>query len=174
MKRIKTIQSLVLCALSFSAIIQAEINQPQNAPLTASEQAQILKIIEFAEKALTKSFNSLQKIENILTEIALLVRKGSLNIPVSKLLEIMELLTENKMTVNALLNSQAELITLQDPRAHLEYAFLITEFCNTFIPYLNNLIKNGFKDAKPFNLKGFVMDMNKSKTRSNGQHLKPE
>jgi cell division protease FtsH len=174
MKQIKTIRSLILCALSFSAIIQAEITEPQEIPLTASQQAEIIKTIEFADKAIIKAFNSLQKIENTLTEVALLVRKGALHIPVTKLHEIMELLTENKMTVNALLNNQAELIALQNPIMQLEYAYLITEFCNAFIPYFNEHIKNGFKDAKPFNLKRFVIKMNQRKTRSHGQHLKPE
>lgn len=180
MKHVKIIQSLILCVLSFGAIIQAEINQPQETAqpqemnLTASQQAEIMKIIEFAEKALIQAFSNLQKIENILTEVALLVRKGSLNIPAAKLHEIMELLTENKMTVNALLSGQAEIVATQDPRAYLQYASLITEFCNAFTTYLNDHIKNGFKDAQPFNLKRFVANMNKGKTRSNGQHLKPE
>ena len=68
MKPIKTIQSLILCALSLSAIIQAETNQPQETPsakqelpsnkqevtLTPAQKAEIIKIIEFAEKGLTK------------------------------------------------------------------------------------------------------------------------
>jgi len=173
MKRIKTIQSLILCAFSFYSLIHAEIDQPQDVRLTASEQAEIIKIIQFADKALIKSFSSLQKIENTLTEIALLVRKGSFKCPVTKLHEIMELLTENKMTVNALLHSQAELLELKDPQTQLEYTFLLTEFCNAFIPYLNEQIKNNFQDAKPFNIKHFILTINKSKTRSKGQHLNP-
>lgn len=174
MKRIKMIQSLILCALSFSAIIQAEINEPQDTPLTAAQQAEIIKIIEFAEKSCIKAFSSLQKIENTLTEVALLVRKGSLNIPGPKLHEIMELLTENKMIVNGLLSAQDELMATQDPRAHLQYTFIITEFCNAFIPYLNDQIKKCFADAKPFNMKRFISNMNKGQTRSHGQHLKQE
>ncbi|HLJ31600.1 MAG TPA: ATP-binding protein [Candidatus Babeliales bacterium] len=182
MKPTQKIRSLILCMLSFSVIIQAEITEPKKASepteqeisLTPEQKAELLKIIEFAEKSINKAFSSLQKIENILTEVALLVRKGSLNLPTSKLQEIMALLTENKMTVNALLNSQSEIAQLQDPTMYLEYSYLITEFCNAFIPYFNEQIKNSFKDAKPFDLKKFVMSLNKAKTRSKGQHLKPE
>jgi cell division protease FtsH len=182
MKPTQKIRSLILCMLSFSVIIQAEITEPKKASepteqeisLTPEQKAELLRIIEFAEKSINKAFSSLQKIENILTEVALLVRKGSLNLPTSKLQEIMALLTENKMTVNALLNSQSEIAQLQDPTMYLEYSYLITEFCNAFIPYFNEQIKNSFKDAKPFDLKKFVLSLNKAKTRSKGQHLKPE
>jgi len=174
MKRVKRIHSLILCIFSVCSAIQSETSTPQEIPLTASQQEELIKIIEFSQKAVIKAFNSLQKIENFLTEVALLVRKGSLNIPAPKVHAIMELLTENKMTVNALLSGQAEIMAQQDPSAHLEYAFLITEFCNEFIPYLNDHIKNEFINPKPFNLKRFVMNINKSKTRSNGLHLKPE
>lgn len=182
MKSVKKLQLLILCAFSFGAIFPSEIQQPEptpvetkkEIPLTPAQKAELMKIIEFAEKAINKAFSSLQKIENILTEVALLVRKGSLNLPATKLQEIMALLTENKMTVNALLQSQAEIAASQDPAMFLEYAYLITEFCNAFIPYFNEQIKNGFKDAKPFDLKKFVMELNKTKTRSRGQHTKPE
>lgn len=179
------IHSLLLSALSFCAIIQADATQPtantensepskQEMTLTPVQQAELMKIIEFAENAITKSFSSLQKIENTLTEVALLVRKGTLQLPVTELQNIMAVITENKMIVNALLKSQSEIAELQDPAMYLEYAHLITEFCNSFIPYFNNHIKNNFKDAKPFDLKHFVTDLNKDKKRSKGSHLKPE
>jgi cell division protease FtsH len=133
-----------------------------------------MKIIEFSEKAITKAFSSLQKIENILTEVALLIRKGTLQLPVTELQKIMAIITENKMMVNALLKSQSEIAELQDPTMYLEYAHLITEFCNNFVPYFNEQIQNNFKDAKPFDLKHFVMNANKHKKRSKGTHLKPE
>jgi cell division protease FtsH len=142
--------------------------------LTPAQQAELMKIIEFAENAITKAFSSLQKIENTLTEVALLVRKGTLHLPTTELQNIMAVITENKMIVNALLKSQSEIAELQDPAMYLEYAHLITEFCNSFIPYFNDHIKNNFKDAKPFDLKHFVTDLNKHKKRSKGSHLKPE
>lgn len=185
MKSTKTIHSLLLCALSFCAIIQAEPIQPeettetsqptqQETTLTPSQRAELMKIIEFSEKAITKAFSSLQKIENTLTEVALLVRKGTLQLPMTELQNIMAVITENKMMVNALLKSQSEIAELQDPAMYLEYAHLITEFCNSFIPYFNEQIKNNFKNAKPFDLKHFVTNLNKNKKRSKGSHLKPE
>jgi cell division protease FtsH len=194
MKSIKTIYSLFLCAFSFCTVIPAETPQiepttqetqphstsdqttqdKQEITLTPAQRAELIKIIEFAEKAIIKSFSSLQKIENTLTEVALLIRKGTLQLPVTELQNIMTVITENKMMINALLKSQSEIAELQDPTMYLEYAHLITEFCNTFIPYFNEQIKNSFKNAKPFDLKNFVMNMNKAKKRSKGSHLKPE
>src|SRR5579863_178625 len=171
MKQTKSMKSLILCALSFSAIMQAEIDQPQNIALTPSEQAKIEKLIEFAEKALIKTFSSLQKIENKLTEIALLVKKGSLNNRSGNLHQIMEVLTANKIIINGLLQHESTILALSDPGANLEYSYLFTEFCNAFIPYLNDQIKNGFKNAQPFDIKRFFMSVNKGKTRTNLQHL---
>jgi cell division protease FtsH len=190
MKSTKKIYSLLLCAFSFCSIIPSEVTQPEPSfaeatadtantedtqiTLTPAQKAKLMKIIEFSEKAITKAFSSLQKIENILTEVALLIRKGTLQLPVAELQKIMAIITENKMMVNALLKSQSEIAELQDPTMYLEYAHLITEFCNNFIPYFNEQIKNNFKDAKPFDLKHFVMNANKHKKRSKGTHLKPE
>src|SRR6266481_2491111 len=112
MKPIKMIQSLLLCALSFTAIIQPEITEPEKMTqqeVTPAEKAEFIKLIEFAEKAINKAFSSLQKIENTLTEVALLVRKGSLQLSITELQKIMAIITENKMMVNALLKSQAEI-----------------------------------------------------------------
>src|SRR5437870_3520032 len=167
MKRIKKIKSLILCALSFSAIIQAETNPQQEIPLTAAEQEKVAKLIEFSEKALLKTFSSLQKIENKLTEIALLVKKGSFTNPATNVSQIMEVLTANKMIINTLLQSQATLSSLEDPGVNLEYSYLFTEFCNAFVPYLTNHIKTGFKNAQPFDIKHFFMNMNKNKKRGN-------
>src|ERR1044071_6938987 len=64
MKRIKTIKSLILCALSFSATIQTETNQQQEIPLTAAEQEKVAKLIEFSEKALLKSQSTLFSLED--------------------------------------------------------------------------------------------------------------
>ncbi|HEX4069275.1 MAG TPA: hypothetical protein VHX42_04200, partial [Candidatus Babeliales bacterium] len=170
MKSIKTIHSLLLCALLLCPIIQADSTQPESSfenqseiTLTPEQKAEFIKIIEFAEKAINKSFSSLQKIENVLTEVALLVRKGNLQLPVTELQNIMTVITENKMMVNALLKSQTDIAESQDPAMYLEYSHLITEFCNTFIPYFNEQIKNNFKNAKPFDLKHFVTNMNKNK-----------
>lgn len=195
MKSIKTIYSLFLCALSFCTALPAETPQQpehttensqsyfasndatkdkQNISLTPTQKAELMRIIEFSEKAVTKAFGSLQKIENILTEVALLVRKGTFQLPMTELQNIMVVITENKMMINALLKSQSEIAELQDPAMYLEYSHLITEFCNTFIPYFNEQIKNNFKNAKPFDLKRFVMKANQHKKRSKGQHLKPE
>lgn len=192
MKSIKTIHSLLLCALSFCAIIQAEVTQPESSfteatenktnskdtqqgiTLTPSQEAELMKLIEFSEKAISKSFSSLQKIENTLTEVALLIRKGTLQLPMTELQNIMTVITENKMMINALLKSQSEIAELQDPAMYLEYTHLLTEFCNKFIPYFNEQIRNNFKNAKPFDLKHFVTNLNKDKKRSKGSHLKPE
>jgi len=186
MKSTKTIYSLLLCVFSFCSITPSESSfaeatadtanteSTQQITLTAAQKAEFMKIIEFSEKAITKAFSSLQKIENILTEVALLIRKGTLQLPVTELQKIMAIITENKMMVNALLKSQSEIAELQDPTMYLEYAHLITEFCNSFIPYFNEQIKNNFKDAKPFDLKHFVTNANKHKKRSKGTHLKPE
>lgn len=163
-------QSLILCALSFSAIMQAEIDQPQNIALTPTEQAKVEKLIDFAQKALIKTFSSLQKIENKLTEIALLVKKGSF-IRSGNPHQVMEVLTANKIIINGLLQHEATILSLDDPGANLEYSYLFTEFCNAFIPYLNDQIKNNFKDAEPFDIKRFFMGINKGKTRTNLQHL---
>lgn len=172
MKRTKMIQSLILCVFSFGAIIQAETSEPQEVPLTPAEQAKVEKLIEFAEKALFKTFRSLQRIENKLTEIALLVKKGSLPHSARMVNHIMEVLTANKMIINTLLQSEETLFALKDPGMNLEYSYLFTEFCNAFIPYLTNQIKTGFKNAQPFDVKRFFMSMNKGKTRNNLQHLK--
>ena len=171
MKRVKTIKSLILCALSFSAMIQAETNPQQEIPLTAAEQAKVAKLIEFSEKALLKAFSSLQRIENKLTEIALLVKKGSFTNSATNVSQIMEVLTANKMIINTLLQSQATLLSLEDPGVNLEYSYLFTEFCNAFVPYLTNHIQTGFKKAQPFDIKSFFMNMNKNKKRGNLQHL---
>ena len=171
MKQKNIIQSVIISAVLLASSIQSEANNPQEHSLSAAESAQLAEITEFAKEAVGKAFRSLQKIENRLTEIALLVKKGLFRgTPISN---IMEVLTENKMTINALLQSQATVTALQDPFQHLEVAFVISEFCNAFIPYLNKQIKSNFKNAKPFNLNRFLKNIHKNKTRSNLNHLEP-
>jgi ATP-dependent Zn protease len=172
MNQRKVIQSTLFCAFLLGTTIQAEINHPENTSLTASKQAQMAELADFAEDVLVKAFGFLQKIENKLTEIALLAKKGSFKIAVNPT-KIMEVLTENKMTINALLQSQATIIALKDPIKHLEVTFVISEFCNAFIPYLDQQIKDNFKNAKPFNFKQFLKNLNKDKNRSNFNHLEP-
>src|SRR3990172_8611988 len=172
MKQRNIAQLMLLLAFFLGSTIQAEINQTDNTPLTASEQTQMAELTEFAEDALIKAFNSLQKIENKLTEIALLVKKG-FNKLADNPAKIMAVLTDNKATVNALLQNQATIIALKDPIQHLEVAFVISEFCNAFIPYLTNQINNNFKDTKPFNLNRFLKHINKGRSRNNVSHLEP-
>lgn len=179
MQQIKIIKSLILCALSFNSIIQTETTksnsqtkQAKEVPLTAAERKKIAQLIEFSEKSILKIFASLQKIENKLTEIALLVKKGSFANPAMNINKIMEIITANKMILNTLLESQATILAMEDPGMNLEYSHIFTEFCNTFIPYLTHQIQTGFKNAKPFDIKRFFMNMNnKNKKRSNMQHL---
>jgi cell division protease FtsH len=170
-KQIKMIKLLILYALFFNITIQTETTQSQEIPLTAAEQKKIIKLIEFSTKAILKTYGSLQKIENKLTEIALLIKKGSFSNPAISISQIMEILTANKMIINTLLQSQATLLSLEDPGMNLEYSYLFTEFCNAFIPYLNKQIKTGFKNKKPFDIKGFFANINKNKKRGNLQHL---
>ena len=178
MRQMKIIKSLILCTLSISTIIQtettksrAQANQTKEAPLSATDQQKIIQLIEFSTKAILKAFNSLQKIENKLTEIALLVKKGSFSNPAINVNKIMEILTANKMILNTLLESQATILSMEDPGTNLEYSHIFTEFCNAFIPYLNNHIKNGFKNAQPFDVQSFFMHINDNKKRGNLQHL---
>jgi len=170
MKHTHMLRSMLLSALLFGSPIQAEIKDSQEHALSASEAAQLAELAEFALAAVTKAFNSLQKIENKITEIALLIKKGLVK-GVSTV-QIMNVLTENKMTINALLQSQAAVTTLKDPFQHLEIAFVISEFCNAFIPYLDKQIKSNFKNAKPFDLNHFLKNVYQGKKRSNS-HLEP-
>jgi len=150
-----------------------QINQPQEINLTPAEQQKIIKLIEFSAKAIQKTFHSLRKIENKLTEIALLVKKGSFR--ANNINVIMEVITNNKMVLNSLLQSQETILSLEDPGMHLEYSYLFTEFCNAFIPYLTTQLKNNFKNATPFDVKQFFTEMNnRNSTRSNLQHLSQE
>jgi len=174
MKQIKIIQSILFCTFLFGSTIQSEINDSQSPSLSAAEQAQLAELAEFAEDALTKSFACLQKIENKLTEIALLVKKGLASNLASKPNHIMHVLTENKMTINALLQNQAIIIAIKDPIKHLEIAFVLSEFCNAFIPYLTNQIESNFKNAKPFDLDRFLKNLHKGKNRNNMDHLEPK
>ena len=170
MKQSHIIQSMLLSALLFGSFIQSETNQPQEHSLSASEAAQLAEITEFAKEIVTRAFISLQRIENKVTEIALLVKKGLFK--GASVNQIIEVLTENKMTINALLQNQAAVTALKDPFQHLEIAFVISEFCNAFIPYLDEQIKNNFKNAKPFDLNRFLKNVHMGKTRSNA-HLEP-
>jgi len=172
MKQGKLILSILLCVFSYNSIIQAETSQIQDSSLSESEQAQIAEITDFAEDALIKAFNALQKIENKLTEIALLIKKGSIK-AAGNTVKIMQVLTENKMTINALLQSQVTIIALKDPLKHLEVTFVISKFCNAFIPYLTKQINENFKNPKPFNLKLFLKKLNTGQHRSNMSHLEP-
>ncbi len=170
MKHTHMLQSMLLSALLFGSPIQSEIKDTQEHSLSASEAAQLAELAEFAQAAVIKAFNSLQKIENKLTEIALLIRKGLVK-GVSTV-QIMNVLTENKMTINALLQSQVAVTTLKDPFQQLEIAFVISEFCNAFIPYLDKQIKDNFKNAKPFDLNDFLKNVYQGKKRNNS-HLEP-
>ncbi|HSC24867.1 MAG TPA: AAA family ATPase [Candidatus Babeliales bacterium] len=170
MKQLKILLLMLSCALSYDMIIQANTDQQKTSSLSASEQEQIAQITELTEIILSKSFNALQKIENKLTELAIIVAKGKF----TNHSKIMETLTENKRTLNYLLQNQATIIALKDPKAYLEYAYLLLEFCNEFIPYLNNHIKNNFKNIKSFNMTQFLISINKNRTRSNMQHLHPD
>lgn len=171
MKQGRMIQSIILPMILCVFSIQSETNHPQNASLSAQQEAQIAELVAFAEDALVGAFNSLQRIEKTLTEIALLVKKGLFKGVNPSL--VMQVLTDNKMTVNALLQNQASIIALKDPLKHLEVAFIVSEFCNAFIPYLSKQIVNNFKRAKPFNLNRFLKQLHKNKTRSNLAHLEP-
>src|SRR5690606_26320036 len=138
------IQSMLLSMLLFGSPIQSEINTPEESSLSASEAAQLAEITEFAKETVIKAFTALQRIENKLTEVALLVKKGLFKgVSIDA---VMNVLTENKMTINALLQSQAAVTSLKDPFQHLEIAFVVSEFCNAFIPYLDQQIKNNFKN----------------------------
>jgi cell division protease FtsH len=172
MKHRKLILSIFLYAFFHSAIIQTETIQMSTSSLSDSEQAQMAEIKDFAEDILVKAFSALQKIENKLTEIALLVKKGSFKLGSSPV-KIMEVLTENKMTINSLLQSQATIVALKDPLKHLEVAFVISEFCNAFISYQTQQIHDNFKNPKPFNLNAFLKNLTKKQTRSNFSHLEP-
>ncbi len=174
MKQLHMMQSIILSTLLLNTAIQSETNHPTAHPISASEQAQIDEIIAFAQAAVKKAFHSLQKIENKLTEIALVVHKSTTRHLAMSPTAIMHVLTENKMTINALLQNQAAIGALKDPVQQLEVAFVITEFCNAFIPYLNKQISNKFKNAKPFNLNKFLQNLHKGKNRSNLSHLEPQ
>jgi cell division protease FtsH len=171
MKYTSMIQSIVLSTILLGCTIQAEINNPQEHTLSAAEEAQVAEIVEFAQDAVSKAFRALQKVENKLTEIALLVKKGLFKDTNSN--AVMQVLTENKMTINALLQSQASIVSLQDPGQQLQIASVISEFCNAFIPYLDKQIKSNFKNAKPFDLHRFLNNLHKGKTRNNFDHLEP-
>lgn len=171
MKQKRTLLLLILCTFSLNTIILSDTNTPQETQLTAADEAKVQQLIEFAEKALLKTFKSLQKIENKLTEIALLAKKGSFSQSSKHVHAIMEVLTANKIIINTLLQSESTLLSLEDPGMNLEYCYLFSEFCNAFIPYLNENIKNGFKNAEPFDVKSFFIAMNKAKTRNNLQRL---
>lgn len=170
MKHSHIMQSMLLSVLLFGSPIQSEINTPEESSLSASEAAQLAEITEFAKETVVKAFTALQRIENKLTEVALLVKKGLFKgISIDA---VMNVLTENKMTINALLQSQAAVTSLKDPFQHLEIAFVVSEFCNAFIPYLDQQIKNNFKNPVPFDLNRFLQTVHTGKTRSNS-HLEP-
>jgi cell division protease FtsH len=172
MKKRQLIQSIVLSSFFFGSFIQAEIIKPSENEISASQEAELAEITEFAQEMVARSFYSLQKIENKLTEIALLVKKGLFKKQVNPS-AIMQVLTENKMTINALLQNQAAIIALKDPAQQLEIAFVISEFCNAFIPYLNKQITSHFDKAKPFKLEKFLKSLQKRNTRSGFEHLEP-
>lgn len=167
MKQKKIILSIMLYACSFYGIIDAKIDTIENNTLTAAEQQQMAELGEFGENALIKAFAQLQKLNNKLTEIALIGKKVTHN-PT-----IMATLTVNKETINALLKNQAIILALKDPIKYLEATFIISKFCDAFTSYLNTQIYNDFKDSKPFNLNSFFRNINKGTTRSNGRHLTP-
>lgn len=171
MKYPHMIQSIVLSTLLLGCSIQAEINNHQESSLSASQEENS-EFAEFAEDMVVRAFTALQKIENKLTEIALLVKKGLFK--GAHPAKVMDVLTEDKMTINALLQNQAAVIALKDPEQHLEIAFVVSEFCNAFIPYLDKHIKNNFKNAKPFDLTRFLKNLHKGKKRNNFDHLQPE
>ncbi len=175
MKCRSTIQSLFISfILSFGVIIHPETNIPEKNTPSAAEQEQIAQLLQFAESALVKAFSALQTIENKLTEIALLVKKGSFSKYGDSSSKIMAVLTDNKATVNALLQNQASIMSLQDPMKYLEAAFVVSEFCNAFIPYLDQQIHNSFKNTKPFDFKGFLKRIqHKTTSRSRVNHLEP-
>lgn len=171
MKYPHMIQSIVLSTLLLGCSIQAEINNHQESSFSAP-QGENSEIAEFAEDMVARAFTALQKIENKLTEIAMLVQKGKFKgINPQK---IMQVLIENKMSINALLQNQAALMTINDPEQHLEITFIISEFSKAFISYLDKQIQNNFKNAQPFNPNRFMKNLHKGKTRNNFDHLQPE
>jgi ATP-dependent Zn protease len=174
MKQMHFMRSVILSTLLLNISIQSETNPSKASSLSATEEAQIAEITAFAEAAVKKAFHSLQKIENKLTEIALVVHKSTTRNLAMNPVTIMQVLTDNKMTINALLQNQAAISALKDPVQQLEIAFVITEFCNAFIPYLNKQISEKFKNAKPFNLNKFLQNLHKGKNRSNLSHLEPQ
>jgi ATP-dependent Zn protease len=169
MIRPKMMHILMLCLISFGTIIPSEISTAQEPQLTATQQAQLAEIAEFAEKAINKAFSSLQNVENILTEIAILVGQGIVK---GDTRQIMAILTDNKITINTLLQNQPAIMALDNPFEHLKFALLITNFCNEFIPYLDDNVKNNFKNARPFDIEAF--SRNAMKRAKNSQNLNPE
>ncbi len=173
MKHARMMQLIILSTLLLGISIQTETKPSENSSRNASQEAQMAELMEFAADAVAQAFSSLQKIENKMTEIALLVKKGLSRDIARNSNAIMKVLTENKMTLNAVLQNQAAIAALKDPFQQLEVAVVITELCNAFIPYLVQQINSNFKKAKPFNVGNFFKNLEKKQTRSKLNHLEP-
>lgn len=172
MKQTLKLQLIAFFLFLSSSSFQTEIYAANDSSAESSLEAQRAEITEFARDAVVNSFNFLQKIENKLTEIALLVKKGLFN-KYTAPSKIIEVLTENKMMLNSLLQGQASIISIEDPKELLNLAFILSELSNAFIPYLVKQIATNFKNAKPFDLNRFLMKLNQTKTRSDLSHLEP-
>lgn len=139
---------------------------------TIEQEAQMPGFAEFSQDAVASAFESLQKIDNRLTEIALLVKKGYFS-KYASTTTIMDVITENRSLLNELLKNQAAVMSLNDPEKHLEIALILSEISNAFISYLTKQIYTNFKKAKAFNLDSFLTQLNQAKTRNGSDHNEP-
>ena len=165
MKQTQTVRFALLVPLFFTLFAQSEIKEPNNQN-QATRAVQAAKRAELAESIVTQAFSYLQKIDGKLTEIALIVRKGLPKQLPSSSASIMNVLTENKMTIGSLLQIQASIIALHDPEQQMDIAVLLTDFCDAFIPYLAKQVAENFQDAKPFDLDPILKTWHQNKTRS--------
>jgi AAA+ superfamily predicted ATPase len=165
------ITTFLLCSFINSDNSSQTTTQPQ---ISAAEQKQLAELAEFAEALLSAAFNALQKLENKLTEVALLVKKGAIKKGANPK-TVRKILTENKMLINGLLGNQAGIMSVKDPFEHLRIAHFVAEFSRAFTHYLDQQILTGFKKAKVFNINKFVASLQEKegKTRSRLDHLDP-
>lgn len=173
-KKIRNTGFIIFYVFSFAFFTQFEISRCSAVASPQSEQnEQMAQMKDVTDAIVKKAFSSLQKIENKLTELALLAKKGFFNRYINGE-KLRSIITINKNLISNLLSNQIRVINLEDPIQQLESAYIITQFCNAFSLYLLKHIKTNFAQIKPFNIDKFFRKIQHNTKRLNSiDHLQP-
>jgi len=153
MKQKRLLLSIFFCIVSLFSSIQSEIKENTNTPPTTTTSRKTHTKNTFNQKALVETFGHLQKIDQMLGQLAMLISNNQVK-QITNKSAVREMLTERRLLISGILQEQEEALMAasQDPKMQKQLLDALIQLCEAFRNDLEAIIKNNLVDLKPFDV----------------------